>query len=430
MVAVEKIEPLAGEELFPEAEKMPLFWENMFAPEKIVINQGGTYSTKTESIMRCLFAFAIAYPNTIIHVVANTLTKLREDAMVVADRIYKQNPRVALFVTSYNGSNYFYSFRNGSTIHFKSYQSAAEADGAKRDILYINEARRIDWGIAELLIKRTNGKVFIDYNPVGRFWVHDKIINCPAVEKTKNGVKTLVKEYPSVRVIRSWHIHNNFISQEKHDEIENIADPEMWKAYARGLTAQLSGLVYPGMEEVPDNFLDSCNDFIWGIDLGFTNDPTVILKIGLNVGEYDYVIDAYGYAPGIPPGDMAHIMKEAGYRFGQPAYMDHHVATRLQLRQLRIVAVNAQKGGKSEESGILYLRSKRIAFTARSVKFKDEVRAHMFAPLRDGTNSNKGEHKYSHGPNAARYGIYTHAIKTGAVRKEEEETPDEQEEAA
>lgn len=430
-VTIDLNEPTQTVQLFPEAERMPLYWENLLAEEKIVVDQGGMYSGKTEAIIRVLFTYACLHPNLIIHVVASTITKLREDSMLVAERIVNSNAIIRHFLLGvFNKSNRQYTFRNGSVISFNSYENAEQAEGAKRDILYINEARRIPWAVAYLLIKRTNFKVFLDYNPVGRFWAHDKIINCPATPVVKNGVKSMVKEFPSVKVIRSWHVHNEFLSPEKHDEVENIADQEMWKAYARGLTAQLSGLVYPNWHEVPDNYLNGAHTIIWGIDLGFTNDPTVILRIGVGVGDYDFVFDEIPgvYVPGIPSWDMAQKMKENGYKFGQPAYMDHKDSTRRELRRLRIVAINAMKGPGSVEAGILFLRKKRCAFTARSKNLKEELGAHMFSPLKDGTNSNTPEHQYSHGPSAARYGAYTHAVRHNLVKAETDEVqePDDE----
>lgn len=414
-------------ELFPEAQKMPLYWENMFAEEKIVVDQGGMYSGKTEAILRVLFTLMVVYPNLIIHIVANTLTKLREDAMQVADRIYKRNSLIRHFlIGDINKSELKYTARNGSTMLFKSYETAAEAEGAKRDILYLTEARRIEWEIAYLLIKRTNWRVFIDYNPVARFWCHDNLINCPEI----NGVK----EFPSVKVIRSWHIHNQFIPKEKHEEIENIADPELWKAYARGLTAQLTGLVFPKVAKVPRGFTDGATDVCWGVDLGFTNDPTVMIKICKNWKGYDYVFKAFGYAAGIPSGDMAHTVKEDGqYRRGEVLYMDHNKTVRRELRACGITAVHAFKAEGEVMQGILHIRKKKCAFEDEGLRpdeygLEFELRRHSFA-TKDGKTLNKTEHKYSHGPRAIIYGCYSDAVRTGHLKRDaNKETTEENDE--
>ncbi len=417
-------------DLFPEAARMPLYWKNLLSQAKVVIDQGGMYSGKTEAIMRVLFTIACIFKNLIIHVVANTVPKLKEDTMKVAERIVTNNEIVQHFLLGkFNITEREYRFRNGSVISFKAYATAEEAEGAKRDIMYINEGRRIPWSVAYLLIKRTNGKVFIDYNPVARFWAHDEIIFCPEV----NGKK----EFPSVEVIRSWHIHNDFLSEEKHAEIENIVDVEMWKAYARGLTAQLSGLVYPNWTKVPADFIDTAPDVIWGLDLGFTNDPTVVVKCAVNYKGYDYVFKAFGYVPGLSSAEIGRIMTEANYQEGEPLYMDHKKTTRLELRQLRIQAINAFKGPGSEEEGILHLRKKRVAFCEESGALKEygleyEIRRHMFAELKTGKRANKGENRFKHGPDACRYAAYSHAVRykliQGHGEDPEEEPADDEDE--
>lgn len=405
-------------ELFSEVAKMPLFWANLTAAEKIIVNQGGTYSGKTEAIVRVLFYLATLHGGLTIDIVASTVPKLKEDTMKVAARVIKENPALKKYLSgSFNKSDRYYTFKNGTVINFKSYENSEQAEGPKRDILYINEAGRLDWNTAKLLILRTNTKVFLDYNPTSSMWCHDKIINCQPNEQG-------IKEYPSVKVIRSWHIHNHFIPQEKHDEIENIADKELHKAYARGLTAQVSGLVYPGWVEI-EAFPENHRDIIWGIDLGFTQDPTVMLKCAINCMGFDYIFDEHGYAPGIPSGDMAHIMKENGYVYPQPAYMDHKDSIRRELRQLRIVAINALKTKGSEEAGILHLRTKRVAYTKRSTNLKEEIRRHMFATDGNGNNLNVGMHQFSHGPAAARYAAFTHSVRYGLIKGYKEEITDE-----
>ncbi len=421
MGIAETLEQDTGVNLFPEADRMPIFWANLTAQERIVINQGGMYSGKSHAIMRVLFFYACYYPDLVIDVVANSVPKLKEDTMHIAEGIVAKNYTIQdSLAVPFNKTDRVYHFKNGSRINFKSYENSELAEGAKRDILYINEARRIDWATAFLLIKRTNKKVFIDYNPVSAFWAHDELINCPEV----NGKK----QFPSVKVIRSWHIHNHFISDEKHEEIESIADPELWKAYARGLTAQISGIVYPNWVEIP-TFPTDARSIIWGIDLGFTNDPTVILKIAMDYGGFDFIIEEYGYAPGIPAGDMGHIMFENGYKRGQPAYMDHNKAIKRQLRALGITAVHALKGGTSVEAGILHVRTKKVAYTSTSTNLKHEVRRHSFLLDKNGKTTNKPEHQHSHGPSAARYGIFTHDVRNGKVKgyshsSDEEESSD------
>lgn len=400
---------MEGVELYPEASKMPVFWATLQAKEKIVVNQGGTSSGKSQGIIRALFFYAINYPELKIEVVGATVPKLVGDTLEIAVSLIRKNEIIRSKVMQYNITNRTFHFFNGSKIIFKSYETAKDADGPKRDILYISEARNFEWATAEQLIKRTKMKVYIDYNPVEMFWCHDKIINCPV---GRNGNK----EYPSVKVIRSWHIHNNFISQENHDSIENIADKEMWKAYARGLTARVSGMVYPGWEMIED--FPECREVVWGMDLGYTNDPTVVVKVGIGpVGlPYDYVFEELCYVPGIASGAIAKQMVDYGYLFGQPAYMDHDNTVQRELRSLRIVAVKATKGKGCIAARVLHLRTKRCAYTRKSENIHMERQRYMFYSDKDGKITNEPKEGFDHAMNACEYGAFSHAIRTGLIK--------------
>lgn len=406
-------------ELFPEAAKMPLFWATIAAKEKIVVHQGGTSSGKSQAIIRALFLYAIYNPNIKIEVVGATVPKLTGDTLEIAEGLATYNLHIKNSVKRYNISTHTFFFKNGSKILFKSYEKAKDADGPKRDILYISEARNFEWPCAYQLIKRTKQKVFIDYNPVASFWVHDKIINCPI--NPKSGTK----EFPSVKVIRSWHIHNHFITQEMHDSIENISDRELWKAYARGLTAQVSGLVFPNFIKILDPF-PVTDDVIWGIDFGYTNDPTAIVKCAINQRIngvfYDYIFEELSYQPGIPPGMIKQILLDAGYKFGQPVYIDHDSSMQRDLRALRIVAVKAIK---DLDAGVLHLRTKKVAYTTKCQlppetgecsNLEFERRRYSFKIKDDGTNSNTPEDRYNHLMDAARYASFTHAVRRGLIK--------------
>jgi phage terminase large subunit len=407
-------------DIFPEADKMPLFWANLTAKEKIIINQGGTYSGKSQSIVRIVFLYAIMYDNLKCEIASTTIPKLTSDTLEIALHLARTNPVIKSCIRSYHMTRRIFTLKNGSKIIFNSYEKAISADGPKRDILYLSEARNFQWPTAYQLIKRTNKKIFIDYNPVAQFWAHDKIINS---KTNRNGTK----EFPSVKVIRSWHIHNNFISQEKHDEIENINDKQLWKAYARGLTAKVSGLCYPDWVEV--STFPETDDCIWGIDFGYTNDPTAIVKCAINQTvngiKYDYVFKELSYTTGIPPGMISQILNENGYKFGQPVYIDHDQAMQRELRQLRIVAVKAQKGKGSVSARVLHLRTKKIGYIGENIQL--EHRRYSFLQKEDGSISNEPEDRFNHCMDSCGYAAFTHAVRHGFVKGYDNESDDDNE---
>ena len=73
---------------------------------------------------------------------------------------------------SFNKSFYKYTFGNGSYIEFFSVEDSTKLRGARRDILYVNEANNITFDAYNELSIRTKKEVYLDFNPANEFWVH------------------------------------------------------------------------------------------------------------------------------------------------------------------------------------------------------------------------------------------------------------------
>jgi phage terminase large subunit len=97
-------------ELFPN-ERSPLYWANLTAKEDIVINQGGTYSSKSYSIIKVLFTIAVLRRGYVITVISNTVTKLKEDAIRIAKDIVDKSDVLKEMIASYNSTDRTYLFK-------------------------------------------------------------------------------------------------------------------------------------------------------------------------------------------------------------------------------------------------------------------------------------------------------------------------------
>jgi phage terminase large subunit len=390
-------------ELFPN-EKSPLYWANLTVKEKIVVNQGGTQSGKTEAIIRVLFTIAIIRPKYIITVISDTIPNLKVDALRIARRV-SIIPEVARYIKDYNLTDRIFTFNNGSLIEFKSFEDEEAAKGGKRHILYVVEGTRVSYGIFYQADLRTSVRTYICYNPTAEFWVHNKVINNK-------------EEFISVKVLRSWHIHNPYLTQEQHDRIERIADPELKKVYARGLTGKLRGTIYSNWTEV-EEFTWS-DGIVWYADWGYSEkesaDPTAGGRIAFNPkdSEFDYVADELVHARGLPVAEVARIFKEAGYKSGQPCYCDHSPENIRELRLLGIHAFPAAKGPGSVTSGILFMRNKKVGYTKRSENIKEELRKYKFMEI-EGIVTNTPIDEWNHQLDGIRYGAHTHSLRTGQL---------------
>jgi phage terminase large subunit len=143
----------------------------------ICVNQGGTSSGKTYSILQVLFTLAITQPNQTITIVGQDIPNLKRGAIRDSQNIINSSDYIQSQITKYNSSDKIYYFKNNSIIEFASYENSQDAKNGKRDYLFINEANGIDYSIYSELELRTSKRIFIDYNPNFEFWVHNKVLS-------------------------------------------------------------------------------------------------------------------------------------------------------------------------------------------------------------------------------------------------------------
>jgi phage terminase large subunit len=206
-----------------------------------------------------------------------------------------------------------------------------------------------------------------------------------------------------VRLIISDQRKNRFLSDEEHERIEGIADDELWKVYARGLTGMIQGLVLtnwdicdvlPPMEE----WKMSC----YGLDFGFTNDPSAL----------EHVIEAHGdlwidekiYSTGLTNPDIAQKAETGGVTRNDLIIAD--CAEPKSIRELQAQGLWVQpspKGADSIISGLDILKRYRLHVTRRSLGILQNLRSYMWDKDRDGNPTNKPEDRNNHGIDAVRY---------------------------
>ena len=203
-----------------------LYDPNADVKPRFLVNQGGTSSGKTYTIMQRLIVLSFEHPMAIITVCGQDLPNLKVGAMRDLDTILHTRAELLDWFKN-NKSDSSYRGKNGSIIEFKSYQDAQDAKNGKRDYLFVNEANGVPYEVFWQLAIRTRKQVFIDYNPSARFWVHNNIIG-----------------RDDCRLILSDHRNNRFLTEQEHKKIEEIDDPELWRVYARGLTGKITGLIF------------------------------------------------------------------------------------------------------------------------------------------------------------------------------------------
>ena len=366
----------------PITHKSDLFLSNLYANERVLINQGGTSSGKTYTIVDLLFCLGMEADNQVITVVGQDIPNLKKGAYRDAKKIWGDSELYQQWYSKPNETERIFTCRNGSIIEFNSYQDEQDAKSGKRDYLFVNEANGIDYKIYWQLDIRTRKKVFIDYNPTSRFWAHDLTAN------------------KDTKLIISDHRHNPYLTKEQHDQIENITDKELFKVYARGLTGQITGLVYTNWTLVDEMPKDYKKRFT-GIDFGFTNDPTAIIDVRLSEGEL--WVDEYEYRTGMLNSDIAKVIKENGISLIDTVADSAEPKSIAELRTYGIKIEGAEKGADSIKNGIDILKRYKINITKRSTNIRKEILSYKWKVDRDGNLTNEPIDNFNHSLDPLRY---------------------------
>ena len=378
-----------------------VFYANYQATEKVIINQGGTSSSKTFSIIQRLFLIAVSEPGTVITVTGESIPNLKKGAYRDAQTIYAANEALQHWVKFWNRSERIVYFRNGSLMEFISNTDEQTAKNGKRDYLFVNEANGVTWPIFFQMAIRTRRQIFLDYNPTAPFWSHDNLIG---TDETTNELSA------TVRLIISDHRHNNFLTQDEHRKIEGIKNKDLWRVYARGFTGNLQGLVYPNWKQIPDDQFPKDAQLFGGLDFGYTNDPTAGVKIA-RVGDAIFLHELC-YSPGITPANTKQIFYAEGFTDGTPIYCDHDPDIIAQLRRLNVMALPSRKGKGSIRAGIFKLYDYSVYYTASSKNLHEERTRYMWRLDPDtGQPTNTPEDNWNHLMDATRYGVYSHSFK-------------------
>ena len=362
-----------------------LFNANTDTSYRTFVNQGGTSSGKTYTLMQVLIFHALNNNSCVITVAGQDLPNLKVGAMRDAKTIVNSSEWLRKFF-KFNESGSFFQGANNSIIEFKSYQNEQDAKNGKRDFLFINEANGVSYSIYWQLSIRTRQKVYLDYNPSERFWVHNDVIG-------RKGVKLIISD----------HRGNPFLTAEEHARIEAIEDEELFKVYARGLTGKLSGVIFPNfsiVDELPNR--EEWKLYGYGLDFGFTNDPTALVQCVIAHGEL--WVDLLVYETELTNPMIADKAKANGITRKTQIVADSAEPKSIaELNNLGLWVVPTSKGKDSIAVGIDVLHRYKINVTRRSTPLIEELQAYKWETDRDGNKTNKPIDKYNHAIDAIRY---------------------------
>ena len=342
---------------------------------KVVSAQGSSRSSKTYNILIFLIAYVLQHPKTSLSVVRKTLPALKGSVFRDFKEIMQDKFRI-WDNRSMNKSEMIYTLPNGSFAEFFSTDDEQKIRGRKRNILYCNEANEISYLEWQQLVMRTTQFSIVDYNPSfsDEHWLCE-----------------LNKDLRTYHFISTYK-DNPFLEQTIIDEIESLQykNKVLWQVYGLGLQAMAEGLVFPEFDIV-DEFPNYAKHVAAGLDFGYSQDPTAIIRCGL-VDDKLYM-DEECYRTHMLTSEIIRELK----RIGLFVYADSADPRLIQeISNAGIVIYPADKYKGSVMGGLTKMMEYKLCVTRRSVNIIKELRNYVYAQNKDGKFINEPVDAYNH----------------------------------
>jgi phage terminase large subunit len=353
--------------------------------------QGGSSAGKTYAILPILIDIATKAPLSEISVVAESIPHLKRGAMKDFKKIMVETGR--FFDDRWNATDFKYTFANGSQIEFFSADNDAKLRGARRDWLYMNEANNMNFHSYTELASRTKKGVYLDWNPTNPFWFHDELIN-------DSDVDFLIINYLDNEACPESAL--NFINKAKQKADQGSGFWTNWyRVYGLGEIGSLEGVVFNNWvqcDKIPDNA-----EFIsYGLDWGFTNDPTSLIAAYRYEGKI--YVDELLYQTQLTNSDIVGKLKALGVSTSQCIVADSAEPKSIQdLTNAGFYVEPARKGPDSIKASIDRLQQYEIVVTKSSLNLIKELRQYKWAKDREGKALNAPEDVMNHAIDCLRY---------------------------
>ena len=354
--------------------------------KKIIINQGGTRSGKTYNILLfIIFYYCLRNTKKIITICRKTFPALR--ATVLRDFISILR-KYDLYKEEYhNKSSSEYSLF-GNLIEFISLDQPVKVRGRKRELLFINEANELHYEDWQQLLFRTSEKIILDYNPSEEYhWIYDKII-----------------PRDDASFLKTNYLDNPFLEKTLVDEIERLqfTDEQYWQIYGLGEKGISKAVIFNYVEY---NTIPSDAEFVaLGMDFGFTNDPTALVKIYKK--ELNLYIEELLYRTMMTTNDIHNFLKNN--IIDQTIYADSAEPRIIEeLRRMGWSIRPSLKGKDSINAGIDLLKRYKLHIHKDSTNAIQEFRNYKWKEDRSGKLTNTPEDKNNHITDAVRYATYS-----------------------
>lgn len=355
---------------------------------------GGRYSLKSHTVARFLLIMA-RMQETRVACFREFQNSISESShQLLSDLIQKYELKEfkvtdKSILNSINGSDFIFK-----GLH-RNEQSVKSIEGI--DIAWVEEAQTISKSSLDVLtptVRKPGSKIIYTYNRL----MEDDPVHVRLVDEGRPNTLIINANYD---IAEKYNWLPDVIKAEIEDDKEKR--PALYRHKWLGEPSTLERKIYKGwalIDEIPHE----ARLYRFGVDFGYTNDPTVIIAIY----EYNggYIIDEITYQKGLSNKSIADIFLNLDKALiiadgAEPKSID-------EIRSHGLNVIASTKGPGSVYQGIQFVQGLKISVTARSVKTWKAYLHYLFMENSSGIIINEPDdtnHEWSNPMDAIRYGF-------------------------
>lgn len=343
---------------------------------------GGTSASKTISILLWCIQYAQTHDNELLSVVSESFPHLKRG--VIRDFLNIMEGHGYFKESNWNKTDFVYTFETGSKLEFFSADQPGKVRGPRRDVLFINEANNISYETYTQLEVRTKKIIWLDWNPTQEFWFYTEV-------KGKDNVDFEILTYKD----------NEALDPNIVQAIESRqSNKNWWLVYGLGQLGEVEGKIYKDWQII-DDVPHEARLERYGLDFGYSNDPTSIIGIYRYNG--GFILDEITYQKGLSNKQIADVLNNQDKALviadsAEPKSID-------EITSYGCMIQPALKGQGSLSKGISYVQDQRISVTKRSLNLIKEYRNYLWQTDKEGKIINVPDVGFDHAMDAVRYGI-------------------------
>lgn len=362
--------------------------------KRIKVVRGGQGAGKTVSILILLINHASSNPDREILIISAELTKMR--LTVIKDFI-----KIMKLCGVYDENRFLaetlYKFPNGSFIKFIGLDKTDVGKGLRCHVAYFNEVNKCDFESYRQVATRA-GVVYADYNPDAEFFIDTDVIpreDCDFLNLTYVDNELLS---PVERDEILLYKHKGY---NEDGSIKSAYYANLWNVYGLGNIGNLQGVVFDNWTHADE--LPKESRFLgYGMDFGFTNDPTTLTGVWLH--SEDLFLKELIYQTDLTGSDITNKMHALGIDKRDEIFAD--CADPRTIEEIRRRGFNIKesiKGPDSVNAGIDTLKRYTLKVLPNSENLAKELRAYKWLTDRNGKAVNKPEDFMNHSIDGVRY---------------------------